>query len=110
MHIWNKEIVHSKKFPIHLKNADITPMFKKLERILKKNYRPVSILPTVSKIFERLMQEQINSFVVKHLSPYLCGYRKGYNTQYALLVMIEKWKKSLDENSYSSSQYPKCSC
>ena len=31
-----------------------------------------------------------------NLSPFLCGYRKGYNSQYALIAMIEKWKKSLD--------------
>ena len=34
----------------------------------------------------------------KHLSPFLCGYRKGYNAQYALTAMIEKWKKCLDRN------------
>ena len=31
------------------------------------------------------------------LSPYLCGFRKGYNTQYCLMVMLEKWKKALDK-------------
>ena len=36
-------------------------------------------------------------FIGKHFSPYLCGFRKGYNAQYALIGMIEKWKKSLDE-------------
>ena len=96
MHIWNDEIVVNKKFPTKLKLADISPIFKKLENILKENYRPVSVLPTVSKIFERLMQKQMSGFVEKHLSPYLCGYRKGYNSQYALLTMIEKWKMSVD--------------
>ena len=42
----------SNKFPKYLKKADITPVFKKDEKFLKKNYRPVSILPTVSKIYE----------------------------------------------------------
>ena len=101
MYIWNQEIVQNKKFPTNLKFADITPIYKKLENILKKNYRPVSVLPTVSKIFERIMQGQMHSFVEKQLSPYLCGYRKGYNTQYALLAMIEKWKMSLDNNGYA---------
>ena len=36
-------------------------------------------------------------FIGDYLSPYLCGYRKGYNAQYALIAMIEKWKKSLDQ-------------
>ena len=76
MHIWNNEIVCTKKFPTKLKLADITPIFKKLETILVDNYRPISILPTVSKIFERLMQNQMKDYVEKHLSPFLCGYRK----------------------------------
>ena len=88
--IFNEEIINNKRFPSKLKLADITPIFKALETVTVKNYRPVSILPTVSKIFERLMQKQMNDFVESHLSPYLCGYRKGYNSQYALLAMIMK--------------------
>ena len=42
------------------------------------------------------MQKQITEYIEKFLSPYLCGYRKGFNTQYALVAMIEKWKKCLD--------------
>lgn len=98
MHIWNEQIVKNMDFPAKLKLADISPIHKKLESISKENYRPVSVLPTVSKIFERLMQKQMNKFIGNHLSPYLCGYRKGYNSQYALLSMIEKWKKSLDNH------------
>ena len=101
MEIWNDDIIRNKKFPTKLKLADLTPIFKKLENILAENYRPVSILPVVSKVFERLMQKQVNNFIEKHLSPYLCGYRKGYNSQYALLVMIEKWKMSVDNNGFA---------
>jgi hypothetical protein len=82
--IWNEEIIENKKFPSKLKLADITPIFKKLDSILRENYRPVSILPVVSKIYERLMQTQMKGYIEKHLSPYLCGYRKGFNAQYAL--------------------------
>ena len=92
--IWNEEVIRNKKFPSKLKLADITPLFKKLETVLKENYRPVSLLPVVSKIFERIMQKQMKPFMENHLSPYLCGYRKGYNAQYALTSMIEKWKKA----------------
>ena len=51
MAIWNEEIIKKKKFPAKLKLADITPIFKKLENVLVENYRPVSILPVVSKGF-----------------------------------------------------------
>ena len=46
-------------FPINLKNADITPVFKNQDRLLKTNYRPVSILPTIAKIYEKLFYIQI---------------------------------------------------
>ena len=94
--IWKLEIVQGRKFASQLKLADITPLHKKLENILKENYRPVSLLPVISKLFERLMQKQMKTFIETFLSSFLCGYRKGYNTQYALLAMIEKWKKCLD--------------
>ena len=87
--IWKFEVVHGRKFSSKLKLADITPLHKKLETTLKENYRPVSLLPVVSKLFERLMQKQMTGYIEKFLSPYLCGYRKGFNAQYALLAMIE---------------------
>ena len=37
------------------------------------------------------------------MSPYLCGYRKGFNTQYALLSLIEKWKKTFDNRGYTGA-------
>ena len=54
--IWNEEILGNMKFPSKLKLADIIPLYKKLEAIYKQNYRPVSLLPVVSKIFERIME------------------------------------------------------
>ena len=44
-------------FPVNLKNADVTTIFKKLERILKTNYRAISILPTLSKIYEQIIEQ-----------------------------------------------------
>ena len=94
--IWNEEIIKNKKFAVELKVADITPLHKKLETINKENYRPVSLLPVVSKIFERLMLKQMKPFIEIFLSKWLCGYRKGYNAQYALTSMVERLKKCLD--------------
>ena len=70
---------------------------------LKKNYRPVSVLNIISKLFEKLINKQFVEYVEQHLSPYLCGYRKGYSTQYALLSLIEKWKHFRDRNGYSAA-------
>ena len=72
-------------FHDNLKLADIIPVFKKGSPLNKENCRPVSVVPSISKIFEQLMQKQINGYINKFLSPYLCGYRKGFSTQLALL-------------------------
>ena len=77
--------------------ADITPAYKKDDAADKGNYRPVSILPAVSKIFERNMYNQIYNYMNLHLSPYLCGFRKGYSAEYCLITMLERWKKALDK-------------
>ena len=78
------------EFPEKLKLADITPVFKKEIPLDKANYRPVSALSPISKIYEKLLQKQINNYIENILSPYLCGNRKGYSTQHALTCLIEK--------------------
>ena len=55
--------VEKSNFPSSLKKANITPVFKKGDRNSKDNYRPVSILPNISKIFERCIFRQLYSFV-----------------------------------------------
>ena len=62
----------------------MTPVYKEKEHTLKKNYRPISILPVLSKLYENIMNEQISAYMDGYLSPYLCGYRKGYGTQHGL--------------------------
>ena len=99
--IWNDEIFKKCQFPKNLKLADITPAFKKEDKNLAKNYRPVSVLPTLSKVFEKIMQRQVINDVNTFLSPYLCGYRKGFSTQYALLSLLEKWKKTIDSKGFA---------
>ena len=100
--IYNDSIFNC-NFPLSLKMADITPVYKKEERTIKDNYRPVSILPTVSKIFERNMSNQISAYIETYLSDYLCGFRKGYNTQHCLLFMLEKWRKALDKRHFAGA-------
>ena len=82
--------IHDYKFPEKLKLADITPLHSNDDKTDKKNYRPISILPAVSKVFECIMQTQIVSFINDKLYAYMSGYRKGYNTQYTLMVLLEK--------------------
>ena len=91
LNIWNEDILKDCAYPDKLKLADVSPEYKKENPLLAKNYRPVSVLPTVTKIFERLMQSQLNEHTNQFLSPFLCGYGTGFITQTALLSLIEKW-------------------
>ena len=84
-------------FPEELKWADITPVFKKGDRTDRSNYRPISILPTFSKVFEKIIFDQINNFFQEKFSNFLCGFRKGFSTQTALIRLLQRWQKSLDQ-------------
>ena len=82
-------------FPDDLKLADVSPpIFKKEDSFKKENYQPVSILPHMSKVFQRILYKQIDTFMTTKFSPYLCGFRKNHNAQYSLLKTIETWKKT----------------
>ena len=65
------------------------PVFKKENTSFLENYRPVSALPVVSEIYEKIMHKQILDYIGKHLSAHVCGYRKGCKTQTSLIPMHE---------------------
>ena len=92
--------INNSEFPSVLKLANVIPVFKKGDKNSKENYRPVSILSNISKIFERCIFRQISNFMDTFLSKYQCGFRKGYSTQYCLLAMLEKWKSAVDKQKY----------
>ena len=72
------------------KKAEVRPLYKKDVRKEKSNCRPVSILSNVSKVYERCLYDQIYDFFENKFSKYQSGFRKGFNTQNALLSMVEK--------------------
>ena len=61
--------------------------------------RTVSILPVISKIFEKFgkLCKQLTIFIDPLLSKYQCGFRKGFSAQHCLLAMLEKWKNAVDK-------------
>ena len=93
----------SSYFPSNLRNADITPVFLKKGREIVENYRPVSILPVLSKVYERCMYDQVYAIVNKILSKWQCDFCQGYSTQHCLLIMTEKWRQCLDKEGTSGA-------
>ena len=80
--------------------ADIAPVFKKKNPLNKTNYRPVSVLLSISKNFEKLMQKQISGYISNYLSPYWCGYRKGFSSQQTLLSLVENCKTFFSKKGF----------
>ena len=68
-------------FPSDLKLPDATPVYKKKSKSYKDNYRPISILSNISKIYERCIYDQIQFFFDFLLCKYQCVFRGGYNAQ-----------------------------
>ena len=73
------------KFLEELRLGDISSLHKKDDKFDKKYYRPITILPSASNIYERIMKSQITPFAKDFLSPMLCGFRRNYNTQHTSL-------------------------
>ena len=68
------------------------------------NFRPISILNTFSKIYEKVIKDQLVSGLDKYPSPLISAYRKGYSTQHVLTCLVEEWRERLD-NNYILAQY-----
>ena len=83
-------------YPNNLKLADVMPIYKKGNLTDKGNYRPISILTSLSKVFERLLYWQMYSFTESLLSINQCGLRKGFSAQHCLIPIIEKWRTSVN--------------
>ena len=96
----NDAIVGENIFPDSLKFADITPVHKKDETTNKENYRPVSVLPLISKIFERIIYDQLSEYLEKYLNSILCGFRKAHSTQHALFKLLQAWQEELDKGGF----------
>ena len=82
--------ISTSKFPNDLKKPDVIPVYKKRSKLPKENYRPISILPNISKLYERYLYDQISKYFENRFSKFQCGFQKGYTAQHCLLAMIEK--------------------
>ena len=97
--IVNKSTI-SGVFPDKLKEAQVTPLYKKKDPLEKSNYRPVSILPIPSKIFEKVLSTQLDTYFNEVFDVFLCAFRKKHGCQTTLLRLVDDWKKALDRNEY----------
>ena len=91
------------KFPHCFKLATVTPIYKRGNSSLIKNHRPISVLPTLSKIFDGIISKRLRSFFEKHalMNPNQYGFRKNRSTELAVFSMINRITKSFEAKCYS---------
>ena len=89
---------NANKSPDTLKLSDIVPVFKKLNPTDKTNFRTVSVLPLLSKVFEKIMYDQLYEYAETFPNKLLCGFRKAHSTQHALFKLLQKWQKESDSS------------
>ena len=87
-------------FPNKLKIAKVIPIYKKDEEDDFNNYRPISLLPTISKIFERVVHTQLFHYITSNnlLYNHQYGFREGHSTEAATLEFIDRIFSDLDQN------------
>jgi hypothetical protein len=85
-------------FPLKWKLANVLPIFKKDDRHSKENYRPISLLPSLSKICEKIVFVRLYNFLleINFLNPFQSGFRPGYSTVNQLIFIVYKIHEALE--------------
>ena len=88
------------KFPSKMKTAKIIPIHKGDSKMVASNYRPISLLPIFSKVFEKLMHTRVMSFLKTKniLYPKQFGFQKGIGTEHAIIDITAKIIDAFENN------------
>ena len=89
--------------PSDFKLARVIPLYKKGSRSCEGNYRPVSILPVLSKVFERIVYNQFHQYLCDNniLYRFQSGFRPSFSTETALTFLCDKIKLKMDNGMYT---------
>ena len=90
-------------FPEGWKISRVAPLFKTVVKSEMENYRPISVLSTVARVFERLVYDQLSYFIEQHkyLLQYQPGFRKFHSTITAMLKISNDWLLNMDKGLYN---------
>ena len=90
------------EIPENLKSAKVMPIYKKNSKMEACNYRPISILNTLSKLFERIVYQQLNAYLQTHqlLYEHQSGFRSSYSTETCLIYLTDFIKQEQDKGNY----------
>ena len=95
--------ISTSTFPDDCKTAKLVPIYKKGCKTDPKNYRPISLLPLISKVIEKVIHDQTQSFLDENniLYDYQSGFRKKYSTESCLSFLTDKISKGFDSGLYT---------
>ena len=100
--IFNKSLLEG-VFPSTMKRADVVPLFKSGSRTVLNNYRPISLLPTISKLLEKIVYARIYEFFTKHdiffKSQY--SFRKKHSCEHAVTELVGEICKGMDQGKHT---------
>ena len=87
------------KIPSDWKAAKVSPIHKGGDKTDKNNYRPISVISVVMKMFERAVHDQLQSYLIEHnmLAPQQSGFRKGHSTDTVLSYFTDFLLKQMDQ-------------
>ena len=88
------------RFPTALRKSELSLLFKNKDNLITDNYRPLSILPSVSKIFEKVLNQQLYEYFQNILSGLLSTFHKKYGCHHVLTRLVEDCKRALDKHMH----------
>ena len=95
------------RVPDDWKSARVILLFKKGKTENLDNYRPISILLTVSKLLERAVHKQVGDYLREHniLSPYQCGFRKHHSTEFSALSLADTIRRNIEQGQLTGAVF-----
>ena len=85
--------------PDDLKRSNISPIFKKKDPLNKDNYRSINLLPILSKLYERVINDQLVDYMNVLFHPRMSGFRKRHGCKDVMSRLTEDWRKALDNKN-----------
>ena len=89
-------------FPDKLKIEQVFPIYKSGKNSVLSNYRPISVLPCLSKILERIMYNRLYNYLNENeiLNDKQFGFPAGHSTEHAILELIDQVSNAFDNNNF----------
>jgi exonuclease III len=99
--------IRSGEIPLEWKEAKVIPIFKSGKRNEENNYRPISVLPLISKIMERSIQTQLVAFLTENnvLSVHQSGFRKNHSTETAVIHVVDHILQHMDKQQVTGAVF-----